>query len=218
MKPYIQAMVFSALIPFAAQAEGLFDSLYVRGGGGVNLVADQDFDTGADAVGVVDTELDSGVAAKVAIGSLVGDIRTEFEFSFSDNDVDVHSVGGMNLPGSVGEFMAFTYMFNALYELDEVFGLEGVTPYAGAGIGVAAADFSDYTVEGVPSVLNDEDASIAFQIILGADVSVSEQVGLFVDYHFLTAPDLEIETDLGANTSDIDHESHTVYAGVRLSF
>jgi opacity protein-like surface antigen len=134
------------------------------------------------------------------------------------NDVDSHEAGGQELPGSDGEVMSAAYMFNALRDLPGLIDHDYLTPFVGAGIGAGAAEFQGYSVEGVPEVLDDEDAGFAYQLIAGVSYGVTERVDITLDYRYFSILDLEVDTTLGDNNSDIDFDSHNVFAGVRYTF
>jgi opacity protein-like surface antigen len=201
-----------------ATADSLIENLYVKGAIGYFWSGDQDFDTGAGGVGVVDTELNDDWAYTIALGTEIDSVRLEFEIGTREAEVDVHSAGGADLPGSDGDNTAVSFMINALYDFGEMLGWETISPYAGIGLGVAAIEFEGYTVDGVPEVLDDEDASFAYQLIVGGEVDVAEDVGLFLEYVYLNAPEVDVSTTLGDNSTDIDYETHNIFVGVRYSF
>jgi opacity protein-like surface antigen len=130
--------------------------------------------------------------------------------------VETHSVGGDTLPGSEGELVATTFMFNGFYDFAGLLA-EGFTPYVGAGVGYAGVSLEGYSVEGVPEVVDDEDASLTFQAIAGLSYSASERTSLFVEYNYLSTPGIEVDTTLGDNETEIDISSHSVFGGVRYS-
>jgi len=176
----ITAAAFLLTATGLATADSLIDNLYVKGAVGYFWTEDQDFNTGAGGVGVVDTELDDDWAYKIALGTEIDSVRLEVEIATREAEVDVHSAGGADLPGSDGDTTAVSFMINALYDFGDILGLETISPYAGIGLGVAAVEFEGYAVEGVPEVLDDDDTSFAFQIIVGGEVDVSEAVGIFL--------------------------------------
>ena len=214
----ITAAAFLLTATGLATAGTLTDNLYVKGAIGYFFTEDQDFNTGAGGVGVVDTELSDDWAYTIAVGTEIDSIRLEFEIGTREAEVDIHSAGGADLPGSDGDNTALSFMINALYDFGEMLGSETISPYAGIGLGVAAVEFEGYTVDGVPEVLDDEDASFAFQVIVGGEVDVAEDVGLFLEYVYLNAPEVDVSTTLGDNGTDIDYETHNIFAGVRYSF
>lgn len=218
-KKLLLSLGLGAALASTGYAEGLFENSYLRIALGSSLVQDQDFDTGEGAAGVVDTELDAGIAVKAAAGIALEAIRLEFEVSLRDNGVNVHNVGGVTPPGSTGDNTSIGYMFNAFYDFHNLFNQDVFIPYVGAGIGLLTVEFDGYTIEGVPEVLDDDDASLAFQIIVGGEVDVVEdQVSLFTEYTFVSATDLNVDTTLGGNNSDIDYDVHSVFVGTRFKF
>ena len=188
---------------------------YISAQGGVTVLADQDFDTGAGGVGIVDTEFDNGEALKLAVGKQMDGYRLEFEVSMREAGVDTHSAGGSVLPGSEGDADVTSFIFNALYDFDTS---TSFVPYAGLGLGAGGVGIEGYTVDGVDSVVDDEDSGLAWQIILGLAYTLTDNLQLTVEYNYFSVADLEVDTDLGSNESEIDFEAHNVFAGLRYHF
>jgi len=201
-----------------AMADSLIDNLYVKGAIGYFWTEDQDFNTGAGGVGVVSTELDDDWATKIALGTEIDSFRLEVEIATREAEVSSHSAGGATLAGSDGDTTALSFMVNALYDFGDLLGSGTISPYAGFGLGVAAVELEGYSVEGVPEVLDDDDTSFAFQLIFGGELDVSEKVGVFLEYVYMNATEVDVTTTLGDNGTDIDYETHNIFAGVRYSF
>ena len=207
------AFACSALLTASpTQAEGFYISIAA----GTDMPSDHDFDTGAGAVGVVDTELDEGSALKFILGKQLESFRVEAEIALRMSEVEAHKLGSDTLPGSVGDAESKGYMLSALYDIGDT--SKRVVPYVGAGVGVGAVQFENYTIDGVPSVLNDEDAGFAYQFMLGLTIGLTDNIKLGLEYQYFSVLDLEVQTELGANNTDIDYDTQNLFAALRYHF
>lgn len=183
---------------------------YVNLAVGANMLDDTDFNSTA---GTVETEYDTGYVLSAETGYNFGqlyfidNVKLGLEVAYSQNDVDVHSVGGADLAGSTGDLDTFTFMANMSHEYDT--GTKFV-PYYGLGIGIAAIDANDFGVEGLPGVLDDGDESFAYQANAGVNYMVSPALDMGVNYRYSATSGMELTGDSGASSDfDIDSNNFT---------
>ncbi len=211
-------------VPGAAQAgghhshhHGFYGSIH----GGYVDADDHEFDF--NPATAVDTELDAGYGIGGAIGYDFGPVadehvgfRIEGEITYRENDVDTHNVqalGGAQ-PASTGDVSALSYMANGYVDLHTGTRL---TPYLGAGIGMATVDFNGYGIQAVPDVLDDDETVFAYQAIVGLSVGLTERVSLTGDYRYFATDDIEINTAAN-NATETEYDSHNLMVGLRVKF
>ncbi|MCK5746995.1 MAG: OmpA family protein, partial [Oricola sp.] len=225
----LAAVSVVAFAPAAQAYEGLYGAI----GAGLSYMQDDRdinnesgsgpfvFDTGVD--------YDPGIGVYAAIGyDYQGPLRGEIEFSYRANDIvdiDMDGPGFSGIPeGSIsGDTTSLAIMFNALYDF-ESFG--AVTPYIGAGIGVANIDhdISGSVSPGLPTdPLSFDYASsewgLAYQAIAGLGFALAEGLDLDISYrYFSTKKDTYSGVISGvASEFEAAYNTHTLFAGLRWS-
>jgi len=118
--------------------------------------------------------------------------------------------GGVPLQ-STGKVRATAVMINFLKEIP----LGRATGFVGGGIGGAAVN---YDVDIYGTIFDDTDRAVAYQVIAGIDLPITDCVSLFTQYKFLAVPNLDHIDKLGGLTMESDFYSHSVMAGLRFSF
>jgi len=181
---------------------------YVGIGGGVNIIPDNDADLGT-GLGTTtgEAEFDNGWAALGTLGVyLDGAWRVEVEGGYRENELDAFA--GAPTGGDVD---GWSVMFNALKDIPND---SNVTPYIGAGLGVARRTFQ---LDG--GLLDDTDTGLAYQGIAGLSVDIADNVQGFADYRYFRTHDLEYADDsTGVSLQDWDDENHTIMLGLRFAF
>jgi len=220
-----------ALAPAAsAQAQDFYISAF----GGLNFQEDQ------DSVRVADSELsqrvkldfDPGTTVGGSLGyalplGFLGRFRLELEGAYRENDLDT----GSTLAGEQafsGDQSAISGLAMLYYDLADIPGL--MTPYLGAGAGVASID-SDvaYAPAGgdpdAPTVRfgGDSQTELAWQVVAGFRVPLVLGLELTLDGRYFAATDPDFarrRIDTGAQTGrfDSEFESWTVTGGFRWTF
>lgn len=174
-------------------------------------------------LGGINTEFDDGFVVGGAAGletkwlnSDTTGLRLELEYAYRENDVDDHEVRGAALAGSNGTFSANTLMTNLLFDM---FKERPVSVYFGGGIGVAFADFENFSVTGA-RLLDDDDAVFAYQGIAGIEYTIDEQWSLFGEYRYFGMEDADVTLSpaAGGLRREIEMDSHNFGAGLRLRF
>lgn len=175
------------------------------------------------APGRVATDFDDGYGFGAALGARLGQRgaagrwRVEGELSFTTNDAESHRLnGGAPLAGPTGELESMSVMLNALLD----FGTGGrLTPYLGAGIGVAKVEASGFGTAASPAVLDDEDTVLAYQLIAGAGYDISPNAELFAEYRWFATDDPQMRTSVatGRVPTSIEYQSNRFLAGLRFN-
>jgi opacity protein-like surface antigen len=185
---------------------------YIAVFAGLNEVDDTTLATGA---GTLDTAYDLGPAFAIAVGYDFGNrLRLEGEFlTERENDVDVHRLGGIDLPGSVGTLENEVGIANLLVDFRRE---ARVSPYVGLGAGVAEVTLSDYGFAGLPEVVFAEDNVLAYQAIAGVAVKLSPSWSLQFDARYYETDDPEL--DFRGVVSELAYSSFNLMGGFRYTF
>ena len=190
--------------PNAARAQE--DGFYVGGAAGLSVLNDITL----QGTGIDDTvEFDDGLSGIAALGyGFGGGLRTELELGYRENDAD--SVSGTDAGAVSGDVTALSAMANVAFD----FNFGRVTPYVGAGIGLANID-ADTTLGA--TVIDDDDTVFAYQGLAGVAFGVTERVKLTLDYRFLNTEEFDVTTN-GGTSVDGNYRDHSVMVGLRFSF
>jgi outer membrane protein OmpA-like peptidoglycan-associated protein len=201
------ALAAGLLVGIAGTASAEQPGPYVSLGVGANWLQDAD----VTGTGINDkAKFDDGWAALGAVGyAFDKNWRTELELGYRRNGIDSISGGG----ASNGNVNAFSFMVNALYDIDT--GTKW-TPYLGVGIGMVRYKAAGVNTSNTTNI-NDSDNVLAGQGILGIAYDVSPNAQLFLDYHYLQADDPSVTNSAGVGI-DTEYKSHTVMVGLRYSF
>ncbi|MCY4264376.1 MAG: outer membrane beta-barrel protein [Gammaproteobacteria bacterium] len=186
------------------------------------------------------TSLKSDISFSGALGYDYGNIRFELALTRNANNVKSHS--GANVSGTdlasidvgvllsgrqgdlgistdaflrngTGEIETTSLMLNGYYD----FNLNGgITPFIGVGIGNAStqATFAPSNT----SVLDDDDSGFAWQAIIGAQYSITDQLSLGVSYRHISIEDVSVNVDLIPAQLNIRNRSQIFEVGLRHSF
>lgn len=249
-RAWIASAVTAAMLPtmaatsFAADITNPDDPVQIHEGkgdwyvslfaGGKFLTDDVDYSNGLTIVG---TDFDSGYTLGGALGyrwtehQFGGFIpRTEFEFNFSENDVDTINFSG-NGPGNEvvapgSNVSSVGLLANLFLDAPDALG-DGITPYFGGGIGLNIIDHS-LIYNGPGLNLNDNnDTVFAWHVTAGVDIEINEQVSFFTDVGFHQAVDAGSIRRIGSNPVpagpgggffEDDINSIVVRGGLKISF
>jgi len=212
-------MAVAVATPVAAQAQDK-SGIYLGIAGGVNLLDETNIDI-LNGAATVENDYEAGYAVSGTVGYdygrlwKYGGLRSELEFAYRENDIDVHQLGGANLPGSRGDAVTYSLMLNGFHDFQT-----GTLfrPYVGAGLGYAWSEVNDFGVTGL-NVANDDDSDFAWQFIVGIGYDITDNATLAVDYrYFDTAADIRTTPATGSTSNDVDLESHTISLGLRYKF
>lgn len=160
----------------------------------------------------VDAEFDTGYNVGAAGGYDFGMARLEAELAYRENDFDKLKLGGLSA-GADGDMSAFSFMVNGYWDLENATPL---TPYLGAGVGVANVEISDLEVAGI-DVADDDDTVFAYQLAAGIGFELNQAMILDLGYRYFATEDPEFDSDLGGDFEG-EYDSHNVSLGLRMNF
>lgn len=110
---------------------------------------------------------------------------------------------------------AYSLMANVWYDFHG-FSAMGITPYIGAGVGLAQVQIGG-RVNGI-NLIEKNDYTFAWQVGAGASVPVSQDMNLFVDYRYFAADGAKLELRPGFHGGGInaDFDANEVLLGLRI--
>ena len=138
--------------------------------------------------------------------------RLEAEGGYRQNDMDKISINTGLVSTNVDNFSEFTLMANLIYDIPLN---QRLSLSVGGGVGADRASF-DWPGFGANG-LKDDQWRFAWQLIAGANYSLSSESELFVDYRFLGVNGPEYSQ--GNTRFDFDNlDKHLVTLGLRYHF
>lgn len=193
---------------------------------GTSLGWETEFDAGYSFVGAFGYAHESGFSAEFEIGVVTNDVDSHSGVSvggglIDSEDAGVLITGSGNLGTTVGELVAsgqgdsrtMTYMINVLYHFQNFGKLQ---PYVGGGLGLADTEVA-YKPSNVV-IADDSDDGFAWQLKVGAEYAVTEELGVFAEYRYLNADDASIPLTLLPATLEVENTQSTFNAGIRYRF
>lgn len=179
---------------------------YVSGQVGATFLQDADFSASGGLTG--ETSFDTGFNLGVAGGYDFGPARVEGEVAYRLNDVDEYQVNGLGTFAGDGDVSTLSLMANGFWDIETG---SRVTPYLGAGIGVAQVSMDD------PSVpMDDDDTVFAYQLAAGVAFDLNPSLALDLGYRYFATSDPEF--DDAAGTFETEYMSHNLSLGLRYTF
>jgi len=180
----------------------------------------EDADLGYNDPFLIDDELefDTGFNVGLAGGYDYGMTRLEAEIAYRMNDVDQINSEGETFSVD-GDISALSFMLNGY--LDLVTG-SPVTPYIGAGLGVAnvAANRVKVNVPGIGelSFIDDDDTVFAYQFSAGIAFALDRSMALDLGYRYFATLEPEFDDELAFGGLEAEYNSHNVSLGLRINF
>ncbi len=236
MKLKTTLLAAASLMAFAPAAHA-YEGLYGAIGAGLSYMSDDRDINNNNSNGSGPFAFDSGVNYDPGIGvyaavgyDYAGPFRSEVEFSYRSNDIEsllADGGGFTGIPeGSIsGDSRSLGILFNLLYDFEGM--SETVTPYIGAGLGMANIDHS-ITGSTSPALPTDplsiaygsSEWQLAYQGIAGVAIELAEGLALDLSYrYFSTNKDAVNGTLSGAPAAfETAYNSHSAFAGLRWSF
>lgn len=167
----------------------------------------------------IELSLEASQLLSAALGyEMSSGLRLEVEAIYMHGNTDELTVSPPQItPISAaypGDYTVTAGMANAWYS----FGTGAVRPFIGGGIGMAriGVDIADPSFPGIDGI-DDSTTATAWQIGVGADVAMSDNMSLVMSYRVLNIDNIEL-TDEIDNSLSVDYQNHIVTAGVRFSF
>lgn len=206
MRGILFGAALAAALPTAAMAAT--EGFYVGAGAGVNWTRDANIrDYPVSGLGVEESFKIGGIGDLSAGYATAMGLRAELEFAWRwRNAVDGTESATPALRGLGGKTESMAFMGNALYDVNTG---TAFTPYIGLGAGIAEVRQSLNGASG-------KDWVFAYQGIVGAAYTVTNNLALTLDYRYFATVDPEF--NLGPVTSKGEYRNHTILAGLRYSF
>ena len=202
---------------------------YFSGNAGASIFMDADVtDTflfnGAQVVAEGEAFGDIGPFISGAIGTKIGNLRLEAELSYQSTEIDSLTVNqgtalgitvNVNIATDIDAHLSATsLMVNGWYELAQT--ASPWKPYFGVGLGISEVNLDVDTIAGLTSNYDESDSVFAYQLGLGVDYLITNNVSLGLSYRFYGNEGAEF--DDGVDDVDLDYMSHNLLAGLRINF
>jgi opacity protein-like surface antigen len=188
-----------------------------------DLDGDGEFDDTEEDIVTLDTDM--GIDADIILGRDFGGFRLEAELGYKTADADnITSVPGFDLnPATAavetnaafdGDVNVKSAMLNGLVDLGSD---DGVSFYAGGGLGYAWVGI-DGGLDGVPGrLIDDSDGGFAWQGIAGLRFPLSPSAELGLKYRYFNVPNLNLVTPTN-DEFETDFKSHSILASLIFNF
>ncbi len=229
MKKYliIIAAVFTALsLPAICTAAPARHGGYVSGFIGASMTRDTDSTT-VDFLTPVTTfndriQFDPGITVGGTGGYDFGFLRLEGELSYKHAELKAidDKISGSRYRSIDGSLGALAMMGNVFFDLHNN---SPVTPYWGAGAGLAVLNLSDTfgtnTTTGSRDFIysNANDTVFAYQAGGGVEIALNRQLSLDLGYRYFGTSTATFDKDV-LRTTELKLESHNVAVGLRVKF
>jgi opacity protein-like surface antigen len=171
-----------------------------------------------DSLGLFNLEFRPAPSGSVVLGwelepgSNLGDGRIEVEYTRRSNRLDQVEFKEGKVKGD-GDLTVDSLLFNTFGVYHSA---SRLTPYFGAGIGVARIVAADLTVSGQP--LSDDDVLVlAYQLGAGFEVELTQSWALDFGYRLFSATKAKFTEDNGDEVKT-EYLSHSAMIGLRFGF
>ncbi|MEM7661380.1 MAG: P44/Msp2 family outer membrane protein [Pseudomonadota bacterium] len=193
---------------------------------GTALAWETDFDTGFVLSGEGGFYSNSGWRMGLEVSYNEADVDSHTDVLLGDAPIgalDAAALAGSAVPLNItiadlvadgqGEISQVAVFANGYYDL---YSGGALTPYVGAGLGIAFVDvdFSPSAVE----IISENDTAFAYQFMGGLSYAVSQNFDVFTEYKFRGTPDVDVDIDLFPGELDVENRQHLISAGLRLKF
>lgn len=192
-------------------APSLAQDTYVSGQIGTRAV--EEFD-GSGPGASLDGELGNGFYFAAALGRSKGAWRYEAELANRGGSLNAFAVNGAATAATGDGLSATSLMANVYFDFGDG---DGVTPYIGAGLGLARITAD---IAGSGGAINGDSSALAIQLIGGASMALSENTSLFADLRYFRAAetDFTLTAPLGSSDVSFQYDGYTLGAGLRIAF
>lgn len=162
-----------------------------------------------------DNDLGSGFVGGVGAGVKSGWLRTDVTIDYTAMKYS----STIATPGDVSAKVdAVTALFNGYFDLGTWY---GVTPYLGAGAGVANLRTHDYSSTAAPpftSGLSHSEWKFAYAVMAGVGYSIAPNITLDAGYRYVNFGNVTTASDAFGSMTLKNLAAHEVRVGVRWSF
>jgi len=183
---------------------------YMSGQVGATWLEDADITSPGDPA--IESSFDMGFNVGASGGFDFGPARVEGELTYRQNDYDELSDAGFSIAAD-GDVSALSLLVNGFWDIETG---GPVTPYLGAGIGVAQVSINDLGILGI-SLADDDDTVFAYQFAAGAAFELNPNIALDLGYRYFATADPEFD-DAEGTTFESEYASHNLNLGLRFMF
>lgn len=163
-----------------------------------------------------DNDPGNGFVGGVGAGFKSGMVRADITVDYTSN---MKYSGKVAAPGDVtAKIDAVTALFNGYLDLGTWYGL---TPYVGAGAGMAnlhAHDYATAATSPAGSGLSNSDWKFAWAVMGGVGYSIAPNLTLDANYRYVNFGDVTVASDASGAMTLKNLAAHEVRVGVRWSF
>ena len=217
----VQTAAAMLMLPLmAAPAHSQEVSSYASVFGGVSYAEDSDLRvelTGPFTILGTMHYLDGGIGG-VALGRRwANGNAVEGELAFSRDRFDYETLTGIGTLDVDGGIKTYTVMANGFHFFENE---SAVTPYLGAGVGIALMRVSALAA-GTTARFRDDDIGFAYQAIVGISTKIAIQTDLAFEYRYSGTSKASFTDDpdgSGSVTTDIDRNNQSVVLKLSYSF
>ena len=164
----------------------------------------------ADTFTIEDNVMGGSVAIGTSVKTSNGNVRAELEYNKNQNaekSFAMNFAGVVDFQGNL-EVETQSVMLNGYYDIDTG---SKLTPYVGAGIGLAK---TEATLTGLGYSQSVDDNTFAWQVGAGVGYNVTEKITVdagyrYVDYGNFSNSDYDV---------DVETSAHELYLGARYTF
>lgn len=168
MNKLLSAVSIAAITAFVSTAHAdngeRWPRWYLGLTGGMTFLNDADIEGGNTG----EVQFDEGAFGAVSLGYMLpvhmqpfSNMRAELEFGYRTNSIDTVQLGNAAATTSGGKAQVLSYMGNVYYDFNNT---SRVTPYIGAGAGVADVSLDN---QGVLGLTDESDVAFAYQFMAG---------------------------------------------------
>lgn len=219
------AAIALATLAVATPAFARDKEWYVGVEGGLTFVPEINFDIGGLRPGA-DARQDTGFDVDGIVGYDFGTFRLEAEVGYRESrlksytslvavPIDVPAfapAGRYNNPG--GRTSALSFMVNGLIDFGDD---DGISGFAGGGIGVSKVKFAEYRLTDTSAFLNDADTGFAWQAIAGVRVPLTNHLDVSLKYRFFNVDAIDMIAARGERL-ETQYRSHSILGGLTYNF
>ena len=171
-----------------------------------------------DSLGTFNLEYRPAPSASVVLGwelepgSNIGEGRVELEYSRRSNRLDEAEFCEGKVKGD-GDLTVDSLLVNTFGVYRSA---SRLTPYLGAGIGVARITAADLTVTGQP-LIDDDVLVLAYQFGAGFEIELTRFLALDLGYRLFSSAQAKL-TEANGDEIKTEYRSHSAMVGLRLGF
>lgn len=202
MKKLVMAAAL-ALVALAGSANAADKGWYLQGNLGLDFPRDVKATNG-------ESDLNNAYALGAEVGYRFNSlVRTGLEVGYLTSDFS--DTNGVSSSGSNDTLLGMVNVY-----VDVPTGTR-LTPFVGAGVGLARTEFDNYSV-GNSRTVNDSDTNYAYQLTGGVSYAVTKKLDVVAGYKYLKTGDVEMTSTTGG-TFELDNTvHHLVFTGARYTF